>query len=128
MPNTNATKVLTQLAPYFLATNRGFYCGELNPAFNNLKNGSLLFTSNVRRATVFSSYESAEYVFKYLLHNGTCDANTISCYCAILVAPIARLTSSVAAITYELPQLPERNLDAFEYSLHSADCTCCSGE
>ena len=64
-------------APCFLATSRGFYRGNPNELFHNL----LIFTSNIRQATVFDSFEAAEKVFSALLANRGIE---LADYCAIV--------------------------------------------
>ena len=66
-------------APCFLATNRGFYRGNPNETFNNM----LIFTSNIRQATVFDSFEAAEHVFALLL---TSKSLEVASYCAVVTA------------------------------------------
>lgn len=76
-------------APYFLATNRGFYSAAID--YSKVDKRDLLFTSNFRRATPFNSYEEAEKLFSKLLAASTCDWNTVSPYFAVLAAPVLKL-------------------------------------
>ena len=103
-------------APYFLATNRGFYRADAD--YNKVRNNDLLFTSNFRRATPFSSYEAAEKLFSKLLAAGTCYWNTVSPYFAVLAAP-------VLPVNTVLIHTGNVSLRTVEQQLRNAN-SCCS--
>lgn len=101
--------ISNHLAPYYLSTNRGYYCGSsLHRRFNHPeKLESLLFTGNIRFATPFSSYQDAERLFNLLKIVAYLEIK----YCAILVSP-KQVVTEVASTTPNIPNIPnilERN-------------------
>lgn len=85
----------SKVAPYFLATNRGFYQGAVK--FKDANRETLLFTANIRKATAFNSFNEAEVVFASLLAASK-DCNCkIAEYCAIVTtANVARTSTKEA--------------------------------
>ena len=70
-------------SPYFLVTNRGFYRAGLT-LDTSIELGSLLFTSNLRYATPFSSFKEAEDMFRQLRVNGKCREIAVADYFSIV--------------------------------------------
>lgn len=125
--------------PFYLATNRGFYKGAANALAADLHANNIIFTSNIRSATSFSSFEAAEAMFSLLLANSSCDRNTVSSYHAVLCCPVSRTVAAspglgasyTAGINFQLPDvyadcyLVDTTLNAeLEQRLHAANCCC----
>lgn len=98
-----------QVAPYYLAVNRGFYCSNKNP-LEVPDHVSIVYSSNIRRATAYDSFEEAEIAFKRILdimdssrkHQVTFK---VSPYYAILAAPSLPLISTFAIRDGEIVEI-----------------------
>ena len=111
------------VAPFYLATNRGFYKGAADALAADFHTGMVLFTSNIRRATAFSSFEDAETCFSLLIANSTSDMNTVHSYHAVLCCPVVAISPTFDSLpdVYAEVQLTTTSL---EQLLHDANCCC----
>lgn len=71
-------------SPYYLATQRGFYQGSKTNLYDQPRD-TKYFTSNIRRATSFDSFDQAQLAIRYLRSIGV--PNGLAEYHAILTAP-----------------------------------------
>lgn len=118
-------------APCYLATNRGFYCGDGIKHFNNL----IIFTGNIRKATVFPYFAAAEDQYKQLIADTNIEIAPYFAVVAALQAPIssgsgrsgttdAAMLNPVLKLSGKLREVKLERPPVADLDLHPADCTC----
>jgi hypothetical protein len=116
--------------PCYLATNRGFYRGKLPVTTEEARNASgYLFTSNIRQATPFNSFEEAEACFKKLLTSTEYPQTAIAAYFTVvagLQAPLSEAAHNQQfdAAYFLLHGNKQPLAEEAAHEVHPANCIC----